>query len=140
MPSHQKRRKSQRRRQRGGDASAWAGAVYGPAGAHTAGTGNVIATNNLSGINMCSGGVAANASPILGGSAASPIAVVPGPSSATTTLHTVKGGRRKHNGGKGLLVDLAVPAVLLYANQAIKSRKTIGKRSKKNFSRKFRKH
>ena len=74
MSSQQRRQKRQRsqrrqRRQRGGDAAAWAGAVYGQAGAQTAapGGGNLIAANNLTGVNMCSGGVAANAAPIMGG-------------------------------------------------------------------------
>lgn len=149
MSSQQRRQKRQRsqrrqRRQRGGDASNWAAAVYGQAGAQTAapGGGNVIAANNLSGVNMCSGGIAANAAPIMGGSAASPpIVAVKGPSPAELT----KGGRRRRQqqqqGGKGVLLDVAVPAVLLYANQAIKRRKhTMTKRHKKNFSRKFRRH
>lgn len=141
MSSQQRRQKRHRsqRRKRGGDASAWAGAVYGQAGAQTAlaGSGNVIAANNLSGVNMCSGGIAANASPIIGGSA-TPIVAVKGPS----TAQNVTGGRRRQQqkGGKGVLMDVAVPAVLLYANQVIKRRKTNNKRHKKNFSRKFRRY
>lgn len=130
--SHQRRQRSQRRqrRQRGGDASAWTGAVYGQAGAQMAspGAGNLIAANNLSGVNMCSGGVAANAAPVMGGS------------NGLQPIKITGGRRRRQQGGRGVLMDVAVPAVLLYANQIIKPRKTMGKKHKKNFSRKFRRH
>jgi hypothetical protein len=133
MPSHKKngksgkRRRSQRKYQRGGDASNWATAVYGSAGAQTAvpNGGNLIAANNLSGVSM--GGVASNALPIVGGSA------------SVAPLKMAQGGFRK-SGGKGPLMNVAVPAVLLYANQMIKRRKTMGKKYKKRFSRKFRKY
>lgn len=123
----QNRQRSQRRqkRQRGGDAAAWTGAVYGPADAQTStpGYGNLIAANNLSGVNMCTGGVAANAAAVTGGG------------------RSHRRRRQQKQGGKGVLMDVAVPAVLLYANQMVRPRrKTMHKRHKKNFSRKFRRH
>lgn len=132
-----KRRKSRkqrrnRRRQRGGDASTWAGAVYGQAGSQTAIPGtNLIAAQNLSGVNMCSGGavgIAANAAPVMGGSA-TVVAHAPAPAAAPT------------KGGRGILTDVAVPAVLLYANNAMKGRKSYGKKHRKSRrSRKFRRY
>lgn len=175
MPDQRSKRQSrkqrrQRRRQRGGDAASWAGAVYGQAGAQIAapGGGNVIAAQNLAGVNMCSGGgsIADNAAPFKGGNstaiarpptggkgiltdvavpavlvyannvfkgknkskggnsnavASPPVTIAnPPPTAATTT------------GGKGLLTDVAVPAVLLYANNTFKGRKTHGKRSSRS--------
>jgi hypothetical protein len=169
MPQQRKSRSQKRKcwpkKQRGGDAAAWASAVYGSAGNQTSIPGtNLIAANNLSGVNMC-GGVASNAAPVMVGGAADTPVVVPtapvvpaivvpspvagpaaGPASAPlATAGMVKGGRRnqrrQQRGGKGILTDVAVPAVLLYANQVIKPRKTMVKKSKskKNYSKKYRK-
>ena len=137
-----KRRKSRkqrrnRRRQRGGDASTWAGAVYGPAGSQTAipGSGNLIAAQNLSGVNMCSGGavgIATNAAPVMGGSET---VVAHAPVAAPASAHVAAPTK----GGRGILTDVAVPAVLLYANNVMKGRKSYGKKHRKSRrSRKFR--
>lgn len=90
-----KHRRSNRhsRKQRGGDSGAWASSVYGSAGNQHAGSGNLIAMKDLSGVNMCSGGA-------------------------------------RRQGGKGIMTDIAVPAVLLYANQAMKPRQTMGRKRK----------
>lgn len=53
---------------------------------------------------------------------------------------TMKGSRRHKKGGKGVLTDIAVPAVLLYANTMTRSMgKSSKKRNYKNKSRKSRK-
>jgi hypothetical protein len=50
------------------------------------------------------------------------------------------GGKRGKKGGKGVLTDIAVPAVLLYANTMTKSmNKSSKKKNYKNKSRKSRK-
>lgn len=137
MPNQRRKSRKQRRnrrRQRGGDASTWAGAVYGQAGSQSAIPGtNLIAAQNLSGVNMCSGGavgIATNAAPVMGGNAAV-VAHAPVAAPAHVAAPT--------KGGRGILTDVAVPAVLLYANNAMKGRKSYGKKHRKSRrSRKFR--
>ena len=102
----QQRRKSRRarsqrhhnrRRQRGGDASNWAQAVYGNANAQHAGPGGVIQMNNLAGVGLSKGGVAHNAAPVVGG----------------RSPHASPQQAPHMQGGKGIITDVAVPAVLL---------------------------
>lgn len=99
----------------GAGASQYAEYVFGGPDAQKAiGAGsNVIATNNPSGY------------------AADGVVKMP----------EVKGGSRKSKrGGKGMLTDIAVPALLLYANTAVKRRsnKVYGKKSARR-SRRYRK-
>jgi len=138
MPDQRRKSRKQRRnrrKQRGGDASTWAGAVYGQAGSQSAMPGtNLIAAHNLSGVNMCSGGkvgISTNTTPVMGGNAA---VVAHTPVAAPASVHAAP-----TKGGRGILTDVAVPAVLLYANNAMKGRKSCGKKHRKSRrSRKFR--
>jgi hypothetical protein len=99
----------------GGDASNYAQSVYGGIGQQHAASDstNVIAMN------------AQAAASIRGGDAAPSEAAINGMSPAL-----VMGGRRRRKkGGNPILTDLAVPAVLLVANQAMtKHRRTSSKR------------
>ena len=123
MPSHKRNRRSRRSRRTHGGASTgeWGAAAYGAAGSQTAvpGTGNLLAVNNLSGVSMCKGGG-------LGDNAPDPIVV--GAKPPTAAPLATGGRRRRKNGGKGILTDVAVPAVLLYANQAFKGRRSSSKK------------
>jgi hypothetical protein len=100
----------------GAGASQFAEYVFGGPDAQKAiGAGsNVIATNNPSGYT---------------------------PDAVGGKMPEVKGGSRKSKrGGKGMLTDIAVPALLLYANTAVKrtSNKVYGTRNTKKY-RKYRK-
>ena len=101
MAKSRRRSCNRKRKQQGGNSASWASAVYGSAGNQTAGSGNVIAMKDMSGVNMCTGG-----------------------------------NPMRKSGGKGLVTDIAVPAVLLYANQAMKPRRSMG--SKKRYHRRSR--
>lgn len=95
-------------KKRGGSVWQYTSAVYGDADKQVATSlgGNEIAANNLSGQNFCGG---------------------------------VKGGRRsrgRHNKrGGNILTDVAVPAVLLYANNTVRFGKNKSRRNRK--SRKY---
>jgi hypothetical protein len=132
MPSQKSRQrksrshKRSRQHKRGGSggATAWGQAAFGGPDAQTAVPNtNLLNVNNLQGVNMCNGGVAANAASFMSGG---------------NPMRThIKGGQLKsHLGGKSVLMDVAVPAVLLYANQMAKPRKTMGHKYKKHYSRK----
>ena len=101
----------------GAGASQYAEYVFGGPDAQKAiGAGsNVIATNNPSGYAADGVGV---------------------------KMPEVKGGSRKSKrGGKGMLTDIAVPALLLYANTAVKRRsnKVYGNKSAKKSRKNLRK-
>jgi hypothetical protein len=53
----------------------------------------------------------------------------------------IKGGRKSKKGGKGMLTDIAVPALLLYANTAVKrkSNKVYGNKGSKKSRKNLRK-
>jgi len=66
------------------------------------------------------------------------------PDAVSVKMPEVKGGSRKSKrGGKGMLTDIAVPALLLYANTAVKRRsnKVYGNKSTRSArrSRRYRK-
>ena len=112
--SFRKQKRNTSKRTSGGDGTAdWGSKVFGSSDSQLRGTDGAIKMNIQ------------YASQIKGGSAVLPIKM---------------GGRRGKKGGKGVLTDIAVPAVLLYANTMTKS---MGKSSKnrnyKNKSRKSRK-
>ena len=99
-----KRRSSRKLKMMGGSgAGDHAIAVYGGIGQqHSVGAGsNVIAEN-----------------PVTGGTSTLNVA------GATLGGSSIQTGGSKKKGGNPVLVDLAVPAVLLYADQQMKSRRT----------------
>lgn len=113
------KRRSARKMMGGSGAGDHAIAVYGGIGQqHAVGAGsNVIAEN-----------------PVSGGSSTLNVA------GATLGASSIQTGGSKKRGGNPVLVDLAVPAVLLYADQKMKSRSTakrgLSRRaSKRRFSR-----
>jgi hypothetical protein len=63
------------------------------------------------------------------------------PDAVGVRMPEVKGGRKSKKGGKGVLTDIAVPALLLYANTAVKRRsnKVYGNKSAKKSRKNFRK-
>jgi len=64
------------------------------------------------------------------------------PDAVGVKIPEVKGGDRKSKkGGKGMLTDIAVPALLVYANTAVKRRsnKVYGNKSAKKSRKNFRK-
>ena len=116
------RRIRQNKNQQGGNAATYAASVVGAPGAQmaTAGQGNLLKMNGGSAV------VALAPAAIVGGSALTP-ASMGGNVMASSALkvggnaHMVKGGKQQNqnqNGGN-VLTDLAVPAVLLYANNTI---------------------
>lgn len=115
MPRNVSSKRTRKNRRIGGGAGASQYAEYvfgGPDAQRAVGAGsNVIATNNPSGYAADGVGV---------------------------KMPEVKGGsRRSKRGGKGMLTDIAVPALLLYANTAVKrtNKKVYG--TVKKFTRSF---
>jgi hypothetical protein len=102
---------------RGGSAWQYTTAAYGGPEQQVAGAGlgNEIAANNLSGQSFCTGGSALKR----GGSDIK---------KGGTALK--QGGTALKNGGSAMLADVAVPAVLLYANTAFKGKFGMSKRNK----------
>lgn len=121
-----KNKTSKTRKTRGGlGASSFGEYAFGSAGSQTSvdGTSNLIATNS-----------------------ADKYMANPDTYADKMVVDGVVGGGKRTNGGRGILTDIAIPAVLLYANNTIgkrknrkssksrKSRKTIKKKTR--FSRK----
>jgi len=111
--SFRKQKKQTMKRISGGDGTAdWGQKIYGASDSQTRGPDGAIVVNQSYATQMRGGGV----------------------------MPLLKGGRRYKRGGKGVLTDIAVPAVLLYANTMTKSMgKSSKKRNYKNKSRKSRK-
>jgi len=116
MPIYSKRKSASRKLRGGSGGASWAESVYGSA-------------NQQTNSGEIAGGNTNNAIAMNGGSG-----LVGGGKSATIT-----GGKRYKKKG-GNLTDLAVPAVLLVANQMYKRKtnKFRGSRSRRRFSRRVR--
>ena len=112
--SYKKKRSSMKRTSGGGGTADWGNKIYGTSNNQARGPDGSLKMDTSYAVQ------------IKGGSPLMPM--------------NMKGGRRHKKGGKGVLTDIAVPAVLLYANTMTKS---MGKSSKKrhynNKSRKSRK-
>lgn len=135
--SHKKRHHKRKHKVHGGDASTWATQVVGDYPHSAAPGSNLIQQNNpainqsggVGGADILSPGTAAYA-PIVGAPPAyNVVATTPGAA-------PMKGGNQKIGHGGNVVSELAVPAVLLVANQAF-GKKT-GKRYPRS-NRRFRK-
>jgi len=115
--SFRKQKRNTSKRTSGGDgASEYGMKVFGSTDSQSRGEGGAIALNQQYAVQ------------VRGGNGSLPLPVVK------------MGGRRSKKGGKGVLTDIAVPAVLLYANTMTKSMSKSSKHRKyKNKSRKSRK-
>jgi len=110
-----KNKTSKTRKMRGGlGASSFGEYAFGSAGSQTSidGTSNLIATNS-----------------------ADKYMANPDTYADKMVIDGVVGGGKRTNGGRGILTDIAIPAVLLYANNTIGKRKN-RKSSKSRKSRK----
>jgi hypothetical protein len=115
---YRKKRNTQKKASGGDGTSTWGKHVFGDANSQTRGPDGSLKMDTSYAIQVKG---------VQGG------AVVPLPLKA-------HGGKRGKKGGKGVLTDIAVPAVLLYANTMTKSmNKSSKKRNYKNKSRKSRK-
>jgi hypothetical protein len=124
MPKHSKKRVSRRKSSKtvgGSGAASWAQSVYGGPGQQHA----VSSTDHRISMNDPSAPIVVTK----GGSALTPAEV-----GGTHTLALVKGGDGeieavplvpKSEGG-GIITDVAVPAVLLYARDSIRKRRLVG--------------
>lgn len=113
-----RRRKNSRRRQKGGALSFSeysSGASEG-----SMGFGHANMMHQGGGDGSCSGAVALSQG---GNGHVVPAAVIPATVPSMGGVHApMKGGRRRRRGG-GLLTDIAVPAVLLYASNTLDTKK-----------------
>lgn len=129
MAKNSRKRNSKPRggKTRGGSAWQYTTAAYGGPEQQVAGAGrgNEIAANNLSGQSFCAGGSALKK----GGSDMKKGGMIP--KKGGTSLKNLKnGGSSLKQGGSAMLADVAVPAVLLYANTAFKGKFGMSKRNK----------
>ena len=141
--SRSQRRQRRQRRTQGGDASNHVAAVVGAYPNHVAQTGSNVITQHPA---VQQGGalLALSPSELSGAGTIMPVAagaaqpvVVTTPGSAPT--HVTGGSRRRRSNkrrGGTVLGDVALPAVLLYANHVVKNRKSSKKMSKMRYSRK----
>jgi hypothetical protein len=116
---YRKKRNTQKKASGGDGTSTWGKHVFGDANSQTRGPDGSLKMD---------GAYAVQAKGVHGGASIVPL--------------TVNGGRGRGSkkGGKGVLTDIAVPAVLLYANTMTKSvNKSSKKKNYKNKSRKSRK-
>ena len=135
--SHKKRHHRIKHKVHGGDASKWAAQVAGPY-PHSAQPGSNLLQLNNPAINQ-SGGVGGSDILTPGNAAYAPITGAPPAYNVVATTPGVgpmKGGNTKIGHGGNVVSELAVPAVLLVANQ------TFGKKTGKRYprsNRRFRK-
>ena len=137
--SRSQRRQRRQRRSQGGDASTYVASVVGEYPNHAAQAGsNIIAQQS-----PMQGGALLALSPSEISSAGSIMPMAPGAAQpvvvTTPGAAPVTGGsrRRRSNKRRGgtVLGDVALPAVLLYANHVVGNRKSSKKMSKKRYSR-----
>lgn len=149
MPSYKNRKQSRRnKRSKGGDASNWAKEIYGDRHAQVAASpnSNVIKMNDGSNLNldkMQTGGLDLSkyartttvkqlepeeATEGTTGGRGAPHNLRPSP-----TYAKINNAWRR--GGRGILTDVAVPAVLLYANNMVKSKKRSTKRKYRRYNK-----
>lgn len=114
---YRKKRNTQKKASGGDGTSTWGKHVFGDSNTQTRGPDGAIKMDTA---------YAVQVKGVHGGAAILPL--------------KTQGGKRSKKGGKGVLTDIAVPAVLLYANTMTKSmNKSSKKRNYKNKSRKSRK-